>query len=309
MALDTYSDFTRYSPETRAAGSRSANFDPEPPPAGTYQGEIAVAGTTSAFTVEVPENPVDQTVNVIIYGFAGCDAVYRGLAKAMTHEQNLITMTCHLARFQHPKAALHPSHLTKPTALTSKIVRASIGALPDLGLSDHVNLFGHSMGGWIGTELAVHKPHLVDKLTLFGSAGLIDHSPLNLAPAIPKLLGRIAYDLSSRRPDAVRPVNAYETLKHVASNPLLTISEALTVSVCDVRETLQSIDGPALAILHPTDDEFFDSQKVSAEAAKITPYVKLLEGLGHGVPITHPSEVAEAYADMLTTMNQSASTV
>lgn len=279
-----------------------------PTPNSSFIGEVSVAGTSSTFCLEVPDNPVSETVNVIVYGFAGCDAAYQGLANAMTHEQGLITLTCRLSRFQHPSAALHPSHLTKPTALTSKIVRASIGALPDYGLSDKVNLFGHSMGGWIGAELAEHKPHIVDNLVLFGSAGLIDHSPLTLAPGIPKLLGRIAFDLVTRRPDAVQPKHALDTVKHVLRNPLLTVGEAMAVSMCDIRQILQSIDGPTVAILHPSDDEFFDSNKVVDAASSITPFVRLLGGLGHGAPITHPSEVAESYANILDDIRQSSVT-
>lgn len=308
MALQSNSNAFSHSPEFEMANTPSAN-DSSPDIddlswIDSFSGEIAVAGTSSTFSLDIPQNPVDKTVNVVIYGFAGCDAAYRGLAKAMTQEQGLITMTCQLSRFQHPKAALHPSHLTKPTALTSKIVRASIGALPNYGLSDRVNLFGHSMGGWIGAELAAHKPHIVDNLVLFGSAGLIDHSPLTLAPGIPKLLGRIAFDLATRRPDAIQPRHAVDTLKHIVSNPVLTVGEAMAVSKCNIRETLQSIDGPTVAVLHPTDDEFFDAGKVAAATASITPHVTLLDGLGHGAPITHPSEVAQAYANMLNGIKQ-----
>jgi pimeloyl-ACP methyl ester carboxylesterase len=308
MALDMNPSTFSRSPENYAADIESALHLKEPPwetpPITSCVGEVSVAGATAGFQLDIPDDPVDLTVNVIIYGFAGCDAAYRGLAQAMSQEQGLITLSCHLARLQHPRAALHPVHLKNPTALSSKIIRASIGKLPEYGLSDKVNLFGHSMGGWIGSELAAHKPQLVDKLVLFGSAGLIEHSPLSLAPGIPRLVGRIAFDLATKRPDAIQPRHAIDTLRHVLSNPLLTSGEALTVSRCDIRDTLRAISGPEVAVLHPTDDEFFDSATVEAEAVKITPHVKLLDGLGHGAPITHPSEVAAAYAEMLSSMRK-----
>lgn len=265
----------------------------------TETGEISTAGATCSYRLDIPDEPIDETVNVIIYGFAGSDAAYRGLATAMTAEQGLPTLSLRLSRFQHPKAAFSFKHLREPIALTSKLVHGAIKQLPVHGFEDRVNLFGHSMGGWIGTELAAHKPDRVKTLTLVGSAGLIDHDVISLAPRMPRLVGRIALDLIRRRPEAVSPQNACDSLRHIIANPFLTTGEMVTVAHCDIREQLRNGIEPRLVVIHPENDELFDAQTVGTSAKEFTNEVYLLDGLGHAAPITHPSDVASSYASVL----------
>ncbi len=266
----------------------------------TIEGEVSIAGTDSQYILEVPDNPIDDTVNVIVYGFAGSEPAYRGLAKAMTEQQGLITLRCKLSRTQKKGASLHPSHLFNPMALSSKIVRGAISALPEHGFDERVNLFGHSMGGYIGTHLAHHKPHLVDRLTLFSSAGLIDHSPRTLAPGVPKLLGRLATDLIKLDEFKPSPKDALHCLKHVIRNPILTIGEMMTVGSCDIRNIISQLDPSVkLAILQARDDELFDIKEVTSQVANSTDNFRVVNNVGHASPITHPSLVAREYADLL----------
>lgn len=266
----------------------------------TIEGEVSIAGTDSQYILEVPDNPIDDKVNVIVYGFAGSEPAYRGLAKAMTEQQGLITLRCKLSRTQKLNATLHPSHLFNPMALSSKIVRGAISALPEHGFDERVNLFGHSMGGYIGTHLAHHKPHLVDHLTLFSSAGLIDHSPRTLAPGVPKLLGRLATDLIKLDEFKPSPKDALHCLKHVIRNPILTIGEMMTVGSCDIRNIISQLDPSVkLAILQARDDELFDIKEVVSQVANSTDNFRVIDDVGHASPITHPSLVAREYADLL----------
>lgn len=267
----------------------------------TIEGEVPIAGSTSQYILEIPDKPIDETVNVIIYGFAGSEPAYKGLAKAMAEEQGLITLRCKLSRNQKISASLHPSHLFRPTALSSKLVRGAISALPSHGLDQKVNIFGHSMGGYIGSQLAEHKPHLVNRLTLFSSAGLIDHSPRTLAPGTPKLLGRLAVDLLKTGEFDPTPKEALYCLKHLVANPILTIGEMIIAGNCDIRDIINNLDSSVkLAIMQPREDELFDVNQVSAEVAHTTDNFRVVEGVGHASPVTHPSLIAQEYATLIT---------
>ena len=266
----------------------------------TIEGEVPIAGTDSRYILEIPDNPVDDTVNVIVYGFAGSEPAYRGLAKAMAEQQGLITLRCKLSRTQKIGASLHPSHLFNPMALSSKIVRGAIGALPDHGLDEKVNLFGHSMGGYIGTHIAHHKPHLVERLTLFSSAGLIEHSPRTLAPGVPKLLGRLASDILELDEFKPSPGDALHCLKHIVRNPILTLGEMIIVGKCDIRNIISQLDPSVkLAILQARNDELFDLKEVVSQVANSTDNFRVVDDVGHASPITHPSLIAREYADLL----------
>ncbi len=267
----------------------------------TIEDEVPIAGSTSQYILEIPEKPINDTVNVIIYGFAGSEPAYRGLARAMSAEQGLITLRCKLSRTQKFEAMMHPSHLFKPTALSSKLVKGAISALPNHGLDSRVNLFGHSMGGFIGTQLANHKPHLIKQLTLFSSAGLVDHSPRTLAPGAPKLVGRLAIDLLKRHEFRPSPIDSLNCLKHIASNPMLTIGEMLVASSCDIRQLIRQLDpNVKVAIMQPRNDELFNINQVSAEMAGATDNFRVIDRVGHASPITHPSFIAQEYARLIT---------
>lgn len=268
----------------------------------TIHGPASAAGAKCTYQLDVPYEPLDDNVNVIIYGFAGSDAAYRGLAKALTTEQGLPTLSLQLSRFQHPRAALSRKHLMQPTALTSKLVHAAIGKLPTHDMPEKVNLFGHSMGGWIGTELAVHKPHLVNTLTLVGSAGLTEHNILTLGPRFPRLVGQIALDLVKERPNALSLRNLYDSGRHIASNPMLTLGEMITVANCNIRDRLEGGIVPNIVVLHPERDELFDADAVRGQVDGLVDCHFTMPGLGHGAPITHPSETAAHYAAALRTL-------
>lgn len=265
----------------------------------TIEGQVAIAGTTSHYILEIPKEPIDSTVNVLIYGFAGSEPAYRGLARALTDE-GLINMRCRLSRQQKLSVAMHPKHLFNPTALTSKIVHGAIGNLSEHGLSNKVNIVGHSMGGLIGTEFALHKPQFVNQLTLLSSAGLIEQSPRTLAPGVPKLIGRLISELAIYKEFKPTTQDAIDCLKHIAINPLLTISEAIKVGNCDIRPYIRDLHPEVkLAILQPTEDELFDFKSVVSASAGLTDNFRGIEGVGHGAPITRPSLIAKAYAELI----------
>jgi pimeloyl-ACP methyl ester carboxylesterase len=262
-------------------------------------GTAEIAGTTVEYLLEVPENPVSETVNVLVYGFAGSEPAYRGLAHAIS-DDGYITLRCRLPRNQSLPATMHPKHLFKPTAISSKSVLGAIKKLPEHGLPKKANLFGHSLGGWVATELAIHKPDVVDNLVLLSSAGLIEHSPSYFVPKLPRFIGKTAIDIIKQKPFSTSLTDVKDALGHIMINPVLTAREAIAVAHCDIRKRLDLLNPNVhLAILQLEEDEFFDSVEVASEVAGKTDNFRIIPDLGHSAPVTHPKETAQAYIKLL----------
>lgn len=270
----------------------------------TIEGEVPIAGTNSKFILEIPDDPISDEVNVLVYGFAGSEPAYRGLAKAMASNHGLISLRCDLSRSQSIAAALHPQHLLHASAITSKQIRGAIGELPKYDLNDRVNLFTHSMGGWIGTEFALHKPEYVNQLTLFASAGLTDHSPRSLALGVPQIMGHAMLDLCRRNEFKPSLNDGLNCLKHIIKNPLLSAREAYEVAHCDIRSKINELvlKDIKLAFIQPTDDEFFDADKVLTETNGSMDNFRVIEA-NHLAPIMRPTMVASEYAKLLQDMS------
>jgi pimeloyl-ACP methyl ester carboxylesterase len=97
----------------------------------------------------------------------------------------------------------------------------TVQALCDrLGLS-HVDIVGNSMGGYIGAEVAIQFPQLVDQLLLVSAAGI---TSANLAHAPIMTLGRVATAIATHtaaqdRQLASRPKARHLSLQFVARHP------------------------------------------------------------------------------------------
>ena len=89
-----------------------------------------------------------------------------------------------------------------------------------LGLG-HVDIVGNSMGGYIGAEVAIQFPQLVDQLLLVSAAGI---TSANLAHAPIMTLGRVATAIATHtaaqdRQLASRPKARHLSLQFVARHP------------------------------------------------------------------------------------------
>jgi pimeloyl-ACP methyl ester carboxylesterase len=89
-----------------------------------------------------------------------------------------------------------------------------------LGLG-HVDIVGNSMGGYIGAEVAIQFPQLVDQLLLVSAAGI---TSANLAHAPIMTLGRVATAIATHtaaqdRQLASRPKTRHLSLQFVARHP------------------------------------------------------------------------------------------
>lgn len=245
------------------------------------------------YTVRTVPEPTKSPL-VIVHGFLGSRPVYEGLGDRLANERETVVVKV-------------PRDLTidvRQERLTSMSIWAVIKAMRETSPTGQVGIVGHSMGGWIGANIASHKQRTgaIDSLTLVGSAGITNHNLLTLLPDFAKL----AHNMRKNRGESplfeYNASNVREAIWHIIGNPLRTIGEGVSVAGCQIRDTLPELaeNGMNVGILQLERDELFKT----AQVARIAPYLKpcryaLIPGLGHDGPIARPDVVAAHIEQML----------
>jgi pimeloyl-ACP methyl ester carboxylesterase len=173
---------------------------------------------------------------------------------------------------------------------------------------ESVNVVGNSMGGFIGAELAIQQPELVDRLVLVSAAGI---SSANVYRAPTLLIGRVgaammanqavdnrhialrprarqlALGLVARHPRLIAPDLAYEGLLRGANKP--GFYPALRASVeYDFRERLPDISCPTLIVWG--EDDSILSVRDADEYERLIPNTKklVMRDTGHVPQVERP---------------------
>lgn len=262
----------------------------------TETDSVNVRGIAVDFTISHPANPSGRPPSMIYHGFAGSEVAYAGLREELaTNGETAITIrTPRDATLDH-----------RQERLQSLAYWAVIKELRDLHPSRRVNLLAHSMGSLLAAKTAAYKNRgndkPVDNLVMVSPPGLTNHNIINLIPGAILLGKNLIRDLHTERPIEPNRQNAVEALAHILRNPVRTAGEMFCVAHCDTRLLFPSLGylGVRTAILQLEDDELFKTSKVSQIAPNIVDHYEILQGLGHGGPITKPKQVATAVASYL----------
>ena len=206
---------------------------------------------------------------------------------------------------QGPARVITPAHpgfggTTRPDGLTSMAGLAALyrELLERLGLQD-VTVIGNSIGGWIGTELALLRRARISGLVLVDAVGIeVDGHPVtDIFPLSMDELARLSY----HDPDAFRidPAAMTEPQRAVmaANRAALRVYGGARMADPGVRGRLAAIACPAL-VIWGEDDRIVDPEYGRAYAAAIPgARFELLPGTGHLPQLETPEQLMRAVWD------------
>lgn len=254
-------------------------------------GAVKAGGAIVRYTTEQPPNTEDPTHALIVKGYGGSEVAYAKFRTELATYGNAVTT-------YRPPRTLGDQN---PERMQSK---AAWAVAKELGKSNgtfETDLVTHSMGSWLGANIAEHKPHAIRNLIVMGGAGLTGHNIISLAPGALQLGMNVIRDVPRIRSLEYTRDDVIQAVRHVIINPLRSLGEMAAVSGCDIRETLPRLGalGVNVAVVQFEKDELFETNQVAryTEAAGLE--LVVIPDLGHAAPITHPQEVAKAVDDVL----------
>ena len=170
-----------------------------------------------------------------------------------------------------------------------------------LGLERAV-ILGHSMGGAVALQMALHMPERVIGLVLIATG-----SKLPVDPALPQRILDAPGETVEWILDWAWGILASEDMRRVARTRLLDQQPAvlradyLACQSFDVRDDLDAIEVPTLVI--GASDDRMVPPKFSRTLHERIPQATLVmvEGAGHMVPLERPQEVSGAVLNWLET--------
>lgn len=166
---------------------------------------------------------------------------------------------------------LHPRHVLNPFRLEGQIAVAAAQHLQQSRIKDAqpISIVGHSKGGGVGAEMVAHKPDLFNKLVLNKTAGMQDHSFIEmLSRAKNCATQEIAPLISSHsREQAIRL--GVSTVRHVLSSPTRLILQGYRAGTLKgLHEQIAQIRSNDISVYAQwgRTDEFFDfRQEITSE--------------------------------------------
>ena len=206
---------------------------------------------------------------------------------------------------KEPARVVTPTHpgfggTPRPDALADMAGLAALyrELLDRLGL-DGVTVIGNSIGGWIGTELALLRSARISGLVLVDAVGIeVDGHPVtDIFPLSMDELARLSY----HDPDAFRidPAAMTEPQRAVmaANRAALRVYGGARMADPGVRGRLAAIACPAL-VIWGEDDRIVDPEYGRAYAAAIPgARFELLPGTGHLPQLETPEQLMRAVWD------------
>lgn len=166
---------------------------------------------------------------------------------------------------------LHPNHLFNPFRLEGQVAVAAAQHLEQSRIKDYqpISVVGHSKGGGVGAEMMTQKPALFDKLILNKTAGMQNHSFLEMlnrakncaTQEIAPLIGIHSREQAFRL--------GASTLKHVVSSPTRLVLQGYRAGTLKgLHEQIAFIRSNDISVYAQwgRTDEFFDfRQEITSE--------------------------------------------
>jgi pimeloyl-ACP methyl ester carboxylesterase len=249
---------------------------------------------------------------LLVHGQPGSGADWRNLARLLVSDHRVVAP-------DRPGWGQNPL----PATGLAENAAALAGIVHACALSPPVTVVGHSLGGGIALELALHHPELVGAVVLIGSVGVgLALGRLDRLLVVPMvgngivragvvaLRGTVA--AARRFPDGSRPVSAPRRLGRMvavvasldASNPVggrarksfLVEQKALVAQTPSLERRLSRLAVP-VAVVHGAADRVVPLAAGRLLAEQI-PGAELvtLGGAGHSVPSERPALVAPVVA-------------
>lgn len=168
-----------------------------------------------------------------------------------------------------------------------------IGAFLDALSITRAIVVGHSMGGAIAQQLALHSPGHVAGLVLLGTGSKLPVDPTLpqriVEQTVPAIDWIVAWAWSDRAPDDLKQLSRERLL----NTPVAVLrNDYIACQTFDTREQVQNIQAPTL-VISAADDRMVKpkfsitlSEKIS-DAAFVS-----IENAGHMFPLERPREVA-----------------
>lgn len=169
----------------------------------------------------------------------------------------------------------------------------------ELPKNEQIILLGHSFGGQIACQFAAQYPHLVSKLILIDSAGIIDKSTVKIVKRLVfKTVARLGKPIFNH--DFFRNV-LYKLARekdYLKANKTLRQTMANVIST-EVLEFLDQIECPTL-IIWGQNDTITPVRFAKVFKERITKSeMKIVAGARHSPQFTHPDETAEIIGEFL----------
>ncbi|MCA9342701.1 alpha/beta hydrolase [Candidatus Saccharibacteria bacterium] len=268
----------------------------------TIERKTQIGGAIVPYTVEYPEEPIDEVPVLITAGFYGIEPGYREIRNSFA-EQGKIAIT-YRRGIRQGTDFFNPKHFLKPYRLTQQSPYAVMKDLHTLGDFEQFDVVGHSMGGTTAADIARHHPEYFRSIILLGSAGLNGHGISNLAKRSPLFIAKEVIPAIPQLATKFDKEDFMHAVEYVSSNPIRVISEALHVAKHDIREDFTALKEANInsAIIAFTQDEFFPIEEVRLHSADLPDSYQEHPGK-HTAPQVEPKNVATTILNMLSIIN------
>jgi pimeloyl-ACP methyl ester carboxylesterase len=252
------------------------------------------------YTLEVPSEADDDTLEIHVNGLAAAKPSYRGVRKASA-QTGQISTSIRPARGTTVNDLMHAKSLLRTEAFASESVFAVMDDIERrFGLSD-VKLRSHSMGGRAGVAVAEAVPERIKNLTLVNAAGLEPQSLIAMIARLPAFVnGELIPNMDMLYQEFHEPQVAIDFIRYNLQNPLRTGVETLSICRADIRDRVRQLGarGVAVSIIDAQSDKLVPNKSVEGTLGNDVMYYSMHPNskIGHLGPQTHPAEMVEEYS-------------
>jgi hypothetical protein len=295
-----------------ANSSRGIDFTPlaDEPATDKFHGTACVAGKAIDWTAEYPHDTTEITsdsITFLVPGIASIKRHSRGERHATAVEGEL-TVSYAPARsgsnlmedFLDPQR-VHTSTLQAVIAGVQCYLQSERPRqLRDTDPS-HLTLSAHSMGGRAATETALAVPEQIQSVMYkasigFGAPNFWDPGSLDF----PKLLSEIHRYF--REEPNIGPQHLFESVAYFGRNPLRAMAEVVTSLATSLEPGVRRLrdNGIHTGYLGFELDPLVHCATATRRAATCVDAVRILPGVGHLAPQSHPAETVAAVRELRT---------
>ncbi|MEO8863186.1 MAG: alpha/beta fold hydrolase [Candidatus Saccharimonadales bacterium] len=268
-----------------------------------FHGVARLCGVGVKYTYEQSRNITDPVPLGFVNGYGGVKSSYRDVR----HHSALAgksAFTLQPVRSMSLKNTIEMRHLVHPELLPSMAVWAVMKAISAEHGIEEYDLSGHSLGGFIATNVAEHKPENVRSLILVASAGLERHNLRTMAKRGP---GFIRHGLIPSLPHLRKQLDTKSVIKQEANymlrNPVRTIGEGFAAGRCNITRQVKHVGmmGIKTAALQFASDRLFLLDEVASQSASAVDIFSVFADpdAGHMAPILDPEAVVKAQLELL----------
>lgn len=264
--------------------------------------EAKIGGAVVPYTVEYPDNPIDDVPVLVAAGFYGIEPGYRDLRESIAN-QGKVAIT-YRRGVRQGLDFFNPKHFLKPYRLTQQSPYAIMRDLRNTGEFEQFDVVGHSMGGTTAVDIARHHPEYFRSIVLLGSAGLSGHGLGSLAKRTPFFVTNEVFSAIPQLVSKFSKEDALHALEYAGSNPIRVASEAIHVARHDIREDFEKlrIANIKTAILAFKEDGFFPIEQVRQHSSDLPDDYQEIPGK-HINPQINPEDVTKYILNTLSIIN------